>query len=116
MINGRGATRRQSICCAATAGLAMSASWRIWCTVPTRCAAGLKITASDLFKRSSRPDGADTPQAGHSVSEMERKLIPDHSGSDQWGNRTHAAKLLGISLRTLRNKLREYRVEEEVTV
>jgi DNA-binding protein Fis len=25
------------------------------------------------------------------------------------GNRTHAAKALGISIRTLRNKLREYR-------
>jgi DNA-binding protein Fis len=24
------------------------------------------------------------------------------------GNRTHAAKMLGISLRTLRNKIREY--------
>jgi DNA-binding NtrC family response regulator len=38
-----------------------------------------------------------------------------NAGPDQ-RNRTHAAKLLGISLRTLRNKLREYRVEEEVTV
>jgi DNA-binding NtrC family response regulator len=46
---------------------------------------------------------------------MERKLIL--ATLDQTsGNRTHAAKLLGISLRTLRNKLREYRVEEEVTV
>jgi DNA-binding NtrC family response regulator len=29
------------------------------------------------------------------------------------GNRTHAAKRLGISIRTLRNKLREYRLEAE---
>ena len=27
------------------------------------------------------------------------------------GNRTHAAKTLGISIRTLRNKLNEYREE-----
>ena len=27
------------------------------------------------------------------------------------GNRTHAAKTLGISIRTLRNKLNEYRAE-----
>jgi two-component system response regulator FlrC len=29
--------------------------------------------------------------------------------NDANGNRTHAAKRLGISIRTLRNKLREYR-------
>ncbi len=74
----------------------------------------LKISPSDLFETS---ETTETPglQAGHSVSEMERKLIL--ATLDQTsGNRTHAAKLLGISLRTLRNKLREYRVEEEVTV
>jgi two-component system response regulator FlrC len=27
-------------------------------------------------------------------------------------NRTHAAEMLGISIRTLRNKLREYRQED----
>lgn len=27
------------------------------------------------------------------------------------GNRTHAAQILGISLRTLRNKIRQYRIE-----
>jgi two-component system response regulator FlrC len=47
-------------------------------------------------------------RAGLSVSEMERKLI--HLTLEQTsGNRTRAADLLGISLRTLRNKLREYR-------
>jgi DNA-binding protein Fis len=29
-------------------------------------------------------------------------------------NRTHAAKMLGISIRTLRNKLNEYREELEL--
>ena len=73
----------------------------------------LKIHASDLFETIDHPD-SNTMQAGHSVSEMERKLIL--ATLDQTsGNRTHAAKLLGISLRTLRNKLREYRVEVEVT-
>ena len=50
-------------------------------------------------------------RAGLSVSEMERKLI--HLTLEQTsGNRTRAADLLGISLRTLRNKLREYRQED----
>jgi DNA-binding NtrC family response regulator len=74
----------------------------------------LKITASDLFEQSVDNPEASPINAGHSVSEMERKLIM--ATLDQTsGNRTHASKLLGISLRTLRNKLREYRVEE-VTV
>ncbi|MGD9211425.1 MAG: sigma-54 dependent transcriptional regulator [Desulfobacteraceae bacterium] len=47
---------------------------------------------------------------GTTVREMERKLIfntLEHVNE----NRTHAAQLLGISIRTLRNKLREYRTE-----
>jgi len=75
----------------------------------------LKITPSDLFEQSVENPEASPMHAGHSVSAMERKLIM--ATLDQTsGNRTHASKLLGISLRTLRNKLREYRVEEEVTV
>ena len=55
------------------------------------------------------PESLDL-RAGLSVSEMERKLI--HITLEQTsGNRTRAADLLGISLRTLRNKLREYRQE-----
>lgn len=44
---------------------------------------------------------------GKTVSEVERELIIstlDHC----LGNRTHAANILGISIRTLRNKLKEY--------
>ena len=53
----------------------------------------------------------DASPASGSVSDMERKLITTTLEQTN-GNRTHAAKLLGISLRTLRNKLREYRLAE----
>jgi len=75
----------------------------------------LRIMPADVFEQAVETPEGGSLQAGQSVSEMERKLIM--ATLDQTsGNRTHAAKLLGISLRTLRNKLREYRVEEEVTV
>lgn len=44
---------------------------------------------------------------GHTIADMERHLILDTLAHCH-GNRTHAAKLLGISIRTLRNKLSEY--------
>jgi len=44
---------------------------------------------------------------GQTVSAMEQQLIID-TLSHCFGNRTHAANLLGISIRTLRNKLKEY--------
>jgi len=75
----------------------------------------LKITPADLFDQSVDTPESTGLQAGNSVSEMERKLIMTTLEQTN-GNRTHAARLLGISLRTLRNKLREYRVEETVTV
>ncbi len=49
-------------------------------------------------------------KAGTSVKEMEKELI-FNTLEQVNDNRTHAAKLLGISIRTLRNKLREYRIE-----
>jgi DNA-binding NtrC family response regulator len=62
---------------------------------------------------------SDTPisekiqlKAGFSVSEMEKRLI-QLTLEETGGNRTRAAQLLGISLRTLRNKLREYRMAEQ---
>ncbi len=51
----------------------------------------------------------DTPG---SLKEMERKTI-FHTLDQTNGNRTHAADMLGISVRTLRNKLKEYRSKME---
>ena len=50
------------------------------------------------------------PEAGVTIAEMEKQLIYttlQHTNQ----NRTHAARLLGISIRTLRNKLNEYKLE-----
>jgi two-component system, response regulator FlrC len=44
---------------------------------------------------------------GQTVAEMEQQLIID-TLEHCLGNRTHAANILGISIRTLRNKLKEY--------
>ncbi len=44
---------------------------------------------------------------GRTVSEVEKDLILD-TLDHCLGNRTHAANILGISIRTLRNKLRQY--------
>jgi DNA-binding NtrC family response regulator len=44
---------------------------------------------------------------GRTVADVEQQLILD-TLSHCFGNRTHAANILGISIRTLRNKLKEY--------
>jgi two-component system, response regulator FlrC len=44
---------------------------------------------------------------GQTVAEMEQQLILE-TLEHCFGNRTHAANILGISIRTLRNKLKEY--------
>lgn len=51
---------------------------------------------------------------GRTVSDVERDLILD-TLDHCLGNRTHAAKILGISIRTLRNKLNQY-TDEGVSV
>ena len=43
-----------------------------------------------------------------SLKEIEKETI-FHALDRTNGNRTHAAEILGISVRTLRNKLNEYR-------
>jgi two-component system response regulator FlrC len=50
---------------------------------------------------------ANRGYVGQTVSAMEQQLIID-TLEHCLGNRTHAATILGISIRTLRNKLKEY--------
>lgn len=59
-------------------------------------------------RRVSRPGGIAMPGApGTPIRELE-KLHLENTLALTDGNRTHAAEMLGISLRTLRNKIREY--------
>ncbi len=51
--------------------------------------------------------GDPAVKVGMSVKEMEKQLIMS-TLNEVKGNRTHAAVMLGISIRTLRNKLNEY--------
>ena len=59
------------------------------------------------------PDGEHPPESalrallGHSVAEVERELILATLACCL-GNRTRAAEILDISVRTLRNKIKEY--------
>ena len=59
-------------------------------------------------------NGAAASLVGRTVADVERDLIID-TLKHTLGNRTHAAKILGISIRTLRNKLNAY-VQEGLAV
>ncbi len=54
--------------------------------------------------------GDRAPMVGRTVAHVERDLILD-TLQHCLGNRTHAANILGISIRTLRNKLKQYSEE-----
>jgi DNA-binding NtrC family response regulator len=44
---------------------------------------------------------------GHTIDEVERELIL-HTLMRYYGSRTRSARILGISIRCMRNKVREY--------
>ena len=78
---------------------------------------GPTIEPQDLFddgteiaQPSPAPPAPADPLQGEvmRLSDMEREMVKRALAKTK-GNRTHAAKLLGISVRTLRNKLAEYR-------
>lgn len=65
----------------------------------------LKDKVSETAKPAEQPS-----DVGQTVASMERKLILDTMESTSW-NRSTAATILGISIRTLRNKLKQYQNE-----
>ena len=74
------------------------------------------VRLSDATGLTAKPRDADPDQSfvGQTVAQVEQELIIrtlDHC----LGNRTHAATILGISIRTLRNKLKQY-TEDGVAV
>jgi two-component system response regulator FlrC len=72
---------------------------------------GPMVTCEDFTMPGSQPfvgNAAPVFAPGLSLKEMEKNIIfstLDHTND----NRTHAAQILGISVRTLRNKLNEYK-------
>jgi transcriptional regulator with PAS, ATPase and Fis domain len=65
----------------------------------------------EVVTAESSTDGSLHIRSGVTVQEMERALIMETLRATG-NNRTEAAKMLGISIRTLRNKLHEYRGDE----
>ena len=66
------------------------------------------ISSADLFLQVEAPGSCIELKAGVSLKELEQEMIRVTLHETR-SNRTQAAKMLGISLRTLRNKLSEYR-------
>lgn len=60
--------------------------------------------------KSLQNPGAVESLVGRSIADVEREMIVN-TLNHTLGNRTHAAKILGISIRTLRNKLSQYKDE-----
>jgi len=72
--------------------------------------AGRQLTPKHFVLDDTQGSAPGAIQVGRTFSEMEREFILETLKRAS-GNRTQAAKMLGLSVRTIRNKLREYRVE-----
>jgi two-component system response regulator FlrC len=73
---------------------------------------GQPLSVGDPLARTAQAasfaaESASRNFVGQTVAAMEQQLIID-TLEHCLGNRTHAANILGISIRTLRNKLKEY--------
>jgi DNA-binding NtrC family response regulator len=68
---------------------------------------GRRLATVDACEQSAAETLDSGALVGRTVAEVERRLIID-TLQHCLGNRTHAANILGISIRTMRNKLRQY--------
>jgi len=66
--------------------------------------------APDHAAQSLAPNEVVSMLIGSTVGEIERELVLQTLARFD-GNRTHAARVLGLSVRTLRNKIRQYSAE-----
>jgi DNA-binding NtrC family response regulator len=62
---------------------------------------------TETFALSSDPSEVVTMLIGATVHEVERELMLQTLARCD-GNRTHAARVLGVSVRTMRNKIKQY--------
>jgi two-component system, response regulator FlrC len=78
-------------------------------TGPEIAASDIELTQSDGTRQTSEtgPMSGVASLVGRRMDDVERDLIIETLGHTL-GNRTHAATILGISIRALRNKLRDY--------
>ena len=67
----------------------------------------LRLPTSNPVCHTLPADAVTSRLVGRTVADVERDLILD-TLDHCLGNRTQAARILGISIRTLRNKLNEY--------
>ena len=94
-------------------GAAMCASWRTssiarCCSPTVRRSASTRLSSDRRLRWLQAPVGGGIASlVGRRMEEVERDLIIETLGHTL-GNRTHAATILGISIRALRNKLRDY--------
>jgi DNA-binding NtrC family response regulator len=66
--------------------------------------------APEKAARSFAPDEVVSLLIGSTVDDIERELVVQTLSRCE-GNRTRAARMLGLSVRTLRNKIRLYSAE-----
>jgi two-component system response regulator FlrC len=86
--------------------------WDLW-DEEDACATALEAIPADACEDEAQPHSAtgvfaDAQGQMVPLREVERQMIRQALQQTD-NNRTHAAKMLGISVRTLRNKLNEYR-------